>query len=98
MRGAFGDSEVFPKNRAALRLGFTVFGSFRKVGVPYFGVPMIRILLYRVPYMRIPYFRKLPFGIRSLHPPSPTTATAKRKAAHADLGFKGSSFIGYTDR
>ena len=26
------------------------FGSFRKLGVPYFGVPIIRILLFRVLY------------------------------------------------
>ena len=27
-----------------------IYGSFRKLGVPYFGVLIIRILLFRVPY------------------------------------------------
>ena len=30
--------------------GSQVFGSFRKLGVPYLGVLIIRILLFRVPY------------------------------------------------
>ena len=34
-------------------------GSFRKLGVPYFGVLIIRIRLFRY-YIRVPYFRKLP--------------------------------------
>ena len=34
-------------------------GSFRKLGVPYFGVLIIRILLLEN-YIRVPYFRKLP--------------------------------------
>ena len=34
-------------------------GSFRKLGVPYFGIPSIRILLLGY-YFRVPYFRKLP--------------------------------------
>ena len=31
-------------------LGVSVYGSFRKLGVPYFGVIIIRILLCRVLY------------------------------------------------
>ena len=42
-----------------LRQGLPPCGSFRKLGVPYFGVLMIRILLFRVLYLG-PYFRKLP--------------------------------------
>ena len=34
-------------------------GSFRKLGVPFFGVLIIRILLFRA-YIKVPYFRKLP--------------------------------------
>ena len=36
------------------------YGSFRKLGVPYFGILIIRILLFRVPQYNVPYFRKLP--------------------------------------
>ena len=36
-------------------------GSFRKLGVPYFGVLIIRILLFGY-YIRVPYFRNLPCG------------------------------------
>ena len=35
--------------------GGVTFGSFRKLGVPYFGVLIIRI--------RVPYFRKPPFRV-----------------------------------
>ena len=34
-------------------------GSFRKLGVPYFGVLIIRMLYYLGYYIRVPYFRKL---------------------------------------
>ena len=27
-----------------------VYGSFRKVGVPYFGVLIIRVIIFRAPY------------------------------------------------
>ena len=40
------------------------YGSFRKLGVPYFGVPIIRILLFRANlgyYIRASYSRKLPY-------------------------------------
>ena len=33
-----------------LRLWALSYGSFRKLGVPYFGALIIRILLFRVPY------------------------------------------------
>ena len=36
------------------------YGSFRKLGVPYFGVLIIRILRFRV-HIKVPYFRKLPY-------------------------------------
>ena len=36
------------------------FGSFRKLGVPYFGVLTIRSY-YLGYYIRVPYFRKPPF-------------------------------------
>ena len=40
-----------------------VFGSFRKLGVPYFGILKIKILLYLGYYIRVPYFRKLPYRL-----------------------------------
>ena len=43
-----------------------VYGSFRKLGDPYFGVLIIRILVFRVLYQRVPYFRKLPYGPNEL--------------------------------
>ena len=43
-------------------IGFQGLGSFRKLGVPYFGVLIIRILLsyYLGYYIRGPFFWKLP--------------------------------------
>ena len=33
-----------------------LYGSFRRLGVPYFGVLIVRILLFRVLYLRPPIF------------------------------------------
>ena len=41
-------------------------GSFRKLGVPYFGALRTRIILFRVLYIRIPHFRKLPLELQEL--------------------------------
>ena len=42
------------------------FGSFRKLGVPYFGVLIIRILLFRVLYLGSPIFGNSLFGCKYL--------------------------------
>ena len=41
------------------------YGSFRKLGLPYFGVLILRILLFNLGYCtRVPYFRKLHYRHR----------------------------------
>ena len=41
-------------------LGFR-YGSFRKLGVPYFGALIIYGSCYLGYYLRVPYFRKVPY-------------------------------------
>ena len=45
-----GDPKVITDERTAGRVHHRaqIYGSFRKLGVPYFGVLIIRILLFRV--------------------------------------------------